>query len=104
MISFSTTRPQALLDSFKEAIEEGSITTWEEDAEGDFTHKARQWRERAWMRPAVNPGTSLDFQIVFAKDEPDRRLVYSYYTCHLIEAFINHFHTKFTEACATPDV
>jgi hypothetical protein len=104
MITYPTTRPQALLNEFKKAIADGDITTWEEDKDGDFTHKATQWRKRAWLRPTVNAGSSLVFTILIGTSEQDKRTVYAYYHGHHIESFINHFSAQFTpEARATPN-
>lgn len=103
MLTFLTARPKALLSAFQKAIEDGDITTWDEDSEGDFTHLASQWTKRAWMRPEVVVGTSLRFAIVFRKNETDRRLVYAYYHGHLLETFLNHFADQFTKAEASPN-
>lgn len=102
MTTFYSSRPQALLNAFKKAIADGDITTWEEDSDGDFTHKASQWARRAWLRPSVQSGTSLTFDILFADGEQEKQLVYSYYQGHVILAFLTHFHTQLTEARAEP--
>ncbi|HZL00863.1 MAG TPA: hypothetical protein VFC47_13310 [Caulobacteraceae bacterium] len=104
MLTFPTTRPQALLNSLSKAIRDDDITTWTEDSEGDFTHKAVQWRSRAWLRPEVVSATSLRFTIIFRENESDRRAVYSFYHGHMIETFINHFPNDFKpNAQATPN-
>ena len=104
MLTFLTTKPQALLNSFNADITGGHITTWEKDKDGDFTHKASQWKSRAWLRPEVVAGTSLKFTIIFSNGEKERRLVYSYYHGHLIETFLNHLSEGFTpNVQATPN-
>jgi hypothetical protein len=96
MLQFNTTRPQALLNAFDKLIKEGDIATWQKDSDGDYTHKAAQWKSRAWMRPTVVAGSALQFTILFSKNEAERRLVYSYYHGHLVESFLNHLYGEFT--------
>ena len=103
MLTFPTTRPQALLNAFRKAIEDGDITTWEKDSEGDFKHTAKQWAGRAWLRPEVLAGVSLRFTIIFNNNETARRAVYAFYHGHMMETFINHFPHEFAPtAQATP--
>jgi hypothetical protein len=104
MLTFATSRPQALLNALGKAIADGDITTWEKDSDGDFTHKSTQWKKRAWLKPNVIAGTSLRFTILISSNEIDRRAVYAYYHGHMIETFISHFSADFGPAAqATPD-
>jgi hypothetical protein len=104
MLTFPTSRPQALLNSFTNAIAADDITTWTKDSDGDFSHKSTQWKNRAWLRPEVVAEISLRFTIIFGENEQERRAVYSFYHGHMIETFINHFFKDFTpNAQATPN-
>jgi hypothetical protein len=103
MLTFRTTKPQALLNAFNKCIDDGDVKTWEKDKDGDFTHKAAQWKNRGWLRPEVVAGTALKFTILFSSKETEKRLVYSYYHGHMLETFLNHLSASFTGAEATPN-
>jgi hypothetical protein len=103
-VFFKTSDPNGLLKAFNGRINQeepkGKITTWERDAQGDYTHKAQQWRNKAWFRPVVEPG-GLRFNILGHKEIKTRGEIYGYYHGHLIETFLNHFDTLFTEAVSS---
>lgn len=101
MLTFTTTKPQALKNAFDKMISDGDVKTWEKDKDGDYTHKATQWKGRAWLRPEVVAGTSLKFTILFRSSETEKRLVYSYYHGHMIETFLSHLSASFSRAEAT---
>jgi hypothetical protein len=48
-----TSNPTALLKAFKKAIDESTILTWGYDKDGDFTHSAAQWKNKAWLGAKV---------------------------------------------------
>lgn len=102
MLTFITTRPQALKNEFDKLIADGDVRTWEKDKDGDYTHRATQWKSRAWLRPEVVAGTSLTFTILFRTSETEKRLVYSYYHGHMVETFLNHLFGSFSKVEATP--
>lgn len=102
MLKFTTNRPQALLNAFDKMIKDGDVQTWAKDSGGDFSHKAQQWKNRAWLRPNVISGQALEFRILFAKTETQKRLVYSYYHGHMLETFLNHLWSQYSQAEASP--
>ena len=103
-VYFFTSNAHALLNSFKQRIHQaeakGKITTWAEDADGDFTHKSAEWGGKAWFRPVVS-SDRLTFKIIKQKTVTMTTQVYGYYHGHLIETFLNHFDNAFTSGCAT---
>jgi hypothetical protein len=104
-VTFSTDKPQALLNKFDAAIsqkeQKGKIETWEKSDDGKYyTHKAKEWNKRAWFKPRTETG-QLVFNIIKPKDQDIPVLVYAYYHGHLIETFLNHFDHDFTLAQAT---
>ncbi len=103
-VSFSTSNPKALLEAFKNHVNQENlkdkITTWEENRQGNFTHKAPQVAGQAWMCPEIEEGI-LNFYIRAQKGVPINRYIYSYYHGHLTETFVNHFPTLFTKASST---
>ena len=108
MISFTTTNPQALLAAMKKAIDQGHVTTWKYDSDGDFTHTPDQWRGKAWLRPKVVAG-ELQFGILFSRNLVTKREVYAVYHGRFIEMAMAHFDTSFSRASGTalmmtPDV
>ncbi|PNE12407.1 MAG: hypothetical protein CR217_03280 [Beijerinckiaceae bacterium] len=60
-IHFKTETPKKLLAAYKKAIDDGHISTWSYDSDGDFTHTADQWNKKAWLRPKVQEGRSWCF-------------------------------------------
>lgn len=102
-IYFSTSKPKALHAAFDQAIDEGHITTWERDKDGDYTPKAANWARKLWLRPSEEPGNGrLAFYTIPLQGKKIQRVDFAYYHGHLIETFINHFQDDFSEGCATP--
>jgi hypothetical protein len=101
-IHFRTNRPQWLLEAFDARIAQsepaGKITTWERSKNGKyFTHKAEQWRAKAWLRPHIQED-ALTFYIIKPKDAKVTQTVYAYYHGHLVETFLTHFDKLFVTA------
>ncbi len=72
---------------------EGKITTWKQHSDGKhFTHTAKEWRDKAFMKPTVESGR-LVFNIIKPQNSTITWIVYAYYHGHLLETFINHFST-----------
>ena len=103
-VKFKTSAPQVLLDKFNAAIDQteakGKITTWVRDSAGDFTHKADDWNQLAWMCPKIEQG-QLRFTILHPTGKTIKTVTYAYYHGHLIETFLAHFDSYFTDAIAT---
>lgn len=92
--------PKSLLDSIKTAIREGVVETWILDSDGDLTHTAEQWKNKAWFRPVIRD-QQLVFNILGQKGVAMSKFVYGVYHGRFIEMLLNHFDTKFTRATAT---
>ncbi|WP_018902574.1 hypothetical protein [Rhizobium sp. 2MFCol3.1] len=103
-VVFLTSKPQAFLNDFKSRINQseakGKITTWSIDSDGDFTHKAADWANKAWFRPVVE-ADRLTFNIIKNREANMATIVYAYYHGHLIETFLNHFDKQFSAGSAT---
>lgn len=99
---FYSEDPQALLDAFDEAIEEGVIVNWELDEDGDYTHVAEPWNKRAWFASSVG-ADCLAFYIVPDLSEVIARPIFAFYQADLIETFIIHLHEFFSNIVATPE-
>ncbi|WP_081606973.1 hypothetical protein [Asticcacaulis benevestitus] len=104
-VTFFTSQPQALLNSFHRAIQQseslGKITTWEISTDGqDYTHKAADWNRKAWFSAVVG-SDRLTFNIVKPQNVNVTTPVYGYYHGHITETFLNHFDDKFSSASAS---
>lgn len=103
-VTFATKNPQSLLDAFKKRVnqddQKDKITTWEENSQGNFTHKAAQVAKQAYMCPSIGENV-LIFNIRAPKDKPISDYVYAYYHGHLTETFITHFKSYFSTASST---
>ena len=97
---FDTNTPKKLLASFKKAIDDGHIITWAYDEDGDFTHTAPQWKNKAWMCPSVE-NNRLVFNILKPESTALNPEVYAIYHGRIIESLLAHFDNLFTEGNAT---
>ena len=105
-VKFYTENPAALLQAFKEKInqkqQEGSITTWEITDAGAFTHKGQQYAGDAFFRAEPKPDDGyLLFRVTRPKGRNVTARAYAYYHGHLIETFLNHFDKMFSDATAS---
>lgn len=103
-VHFMTDAAQALLTAFDKAIAaapaSGSITTWEKTPTSLYTHKANDWKKKAFFKPSIETDR-LRFNIIKPENAVVDTLVYSYYHGHLIETFIKHFDQSFSWARAS---
>jgi hypothetical protein len=104
-VSFLTDAAKTLLKKFDAKIDQheakGKITTWERSEDGEYyTHTSAEWKKKAWMKPQIK-SDRLVFNIIKPKSSAVTTTVYGYYHGHLIETFLNHFDTAFTEGKAT---
>jgi hypothetical protein len=93
-----------LLTRIKKLIDQGHITTWSYDADGDFTHTAAggQWKNKAFLRPQVK-SDMLRLVIVNNTKVPLTREIFAVYHGRFIEMLIAHVSDKFTQASASPN-
>lgn len=100
----TTANPTGLLAEFKKRVKQtepkGKITTWEENQQGNFTHKADQVHGEAWFCPAVENGR-LAWYLRSPQGKIMSRYVYAYYHGHLTETFVDHFPDIFTSVSST---
>jgi hypothetical protein len=103
-VSFNSSAPSELLAKFDAAIHQsaqaGKITTWEKTSTGYYTHKAADWRNKAFFYPIIEAG-KLTFMIVKPNNGDVSAVIYGYYHGHLIETFLNHFDKNFSAAQAS---
>lgn len=100
-INFATTTPKTLLSAFKKAIDDGHVVTWSYDPDGDFTHTTEQWKDQAWMRPAVyNDQLTMNF-IINPETDKSPRYLYGVFHGRFIESMLVHCDRLFSRASAT---
>ena len=92
-IIIKTTRPNALLKTIRDGIEDGTIRTWEEDEEGDFTHITSdgQWYNKAWFRPFVKRG-EIRFGLIGRERYNMTRSIYAVYHGRFTQMLLEHCH------------
>lgn len=100
-IHFETKTPKKLLAAYKKAVDDGHVTTWSYDSDGDFTHTAEQWNRKAWLRPKVQEGKELVFYILSPKETTISAAVYAVYHGRFIESMLRHCDELFTDGRAS---
>jgi hypothetical protein len=100
-IHIKTTTPRKLLTAYKKAIDDGHVTTWSYDSDGDFTHSVEQWNKKAWLRPLVVEKTELVLHILTPKGTTLDSTVYAVYHGRMIESMLRHCDSLFEEAFAS---
>jgi hypothetical protein len=101
MIILHTNTPRELLQAIKSSIDKNRIETWAYDKEGDLTHTAAQWRQKAWLRPSIK-NNSLTLNIIWPKGQLRPQEVYAIYHGRFIEMVIAHFPALISSGEATP--
>lgn len=97
----STSDPQGLLAAIKKNINQNVVATWSYDTDGDFTHTAEQWKNKAWLRPRVEDDGRLVMNILTPRSATLSTTIYAIYHGRFIEMLLAHFDGKFTRASAT---
>jgi hypothetical protein len=97
-----TDDPDGLLARIKKLIDQGHITTWSYDEEGDFTHTPTQWKGKAWLEPEVK-ADKLRLTILNNEKVPLTREIFAVYHGRFIEMLISHVADRYTSASATPN-
>lgn len=102
-VEFVCSDPAALLKCFDDRIAQtepkSQIATWQKK-NGYYTHSADRWAGKAWLTASTAKGV-LRFNIVPSKEATLTTVAYAYYHGHLIETFLSHFDTMFTDAHAS---
>jgi hypothetical protein len=100
-LHFKTETPKKLLATYKKAVDDGHITTWSYDKDGDFTHTAEQWIRKAWLRPKIKEGTELVFHILTPQEVKLSSAVYAIYHGRFIESMLRHCDKLFVDGYAS---
>jgi hypothetical protein len=91
----------ALHARIRKLIDQGHITTWAYDSDGDFTHTPTQWKNKAWLRPDEQTD-KLRMTIIGPKSGLTRE-VFAVYHGRFIEMLIAHVSSKFGTVSASPN-
>lgn len=95
-IIIKTRYPHVLIDQIKRGIDNKEIETWCCDSDGDFTHSAPQWANRAWFR-AYFDDNMVTFGIIGRKGVFLTREEYGLYHGRFTEMLMSHFSSQITE-------
>jgi hypothetical protein len=100
-IHFKTTTPTKLLAAYKKAVDDGHVKTWSYDSDGDFTHTAKQWSEKAWLRPKIKRSEELVLYILAPRETELTSEVYAIYHGRFIESMLCHCDALFVDGRAS---
>ena len=97
MLRVIAQEPQKLLDAIYQAIEDGTVTTWQSTSNGSFTHTtpSDQWKNKAWFRPSVDD-KGITFNIIRPKGGRVTKEVYAVYHGRFSEMLLAHFDNRLT--------
>lgn len=96
-----TSDAAGLLGKIKRLIDQGHVTTWQYDSDGDFTHTPSQWLNKGWLKPHKD-SDRLRLNFV-APTSGASREVFAVYQGRFIEMLVKHVPDYFTDARATPN-
>ena len=82
--------PSVIFAVLKKKIDNKEIDTWEYDEDGDFTHSASQWKNKAWFTPICKDDI-LEFGILGRKETKMTMMEYSVYHGRFSEMLLNYF-------------
>ena len=100
-IHFKTSTPKKLIAAYKKAVDDGHVTTWSYDGDGDFTHTVEQWSGKAWLRPRVIEGKELVLHILAPRETELSSAAYAVYHGRFIESMLRHCDKLFVDGRAS---
>ncbi|MDQ3032734.1 MAG: hypothetical protein M3Y87_09980 [Myxococcota bacterium] len=86
-----TADAEALLVQIQTAIDGGKVRTWGYDRDGDFTHTAEQWQNKAWLRPRLLNAERLVLNIIAPRGQQVTKAIYGVYHGRFAEMVLTHF-------------
>jgi hypothetical protein len=93
-VIIETGAPRRLLKQIRAAIEDGTVSSWESDFDGDLSLTSESMRGQAWMRARETDGW-LVFNIVGKSGTEMTKSVYAAYHSRLVQMCL----TFFDESC-----
>jgi hypothetical protein len=99
-LEFIADNPVCLLEVFRANIDNGTITAWRYNAQGQFTLTASRWTRQAWLTPIIEPDR-LRFYMVPVGQHQISRLVFVYYQAHMLETFMLYLFHLYEQSGAT---
>jgi hypothetical protein len=85
-----TADPHKLISDINDKIKKSNIDTWSVDDEGDYTHTAIQWKNRAWFHPIFETDRVV-FAIWGRVSENLSVVDYAIYHGRFVEMLLSHF-------------
>jgi hypothetical protein len=92
-IYIKTKKKIDLVEEIIDKIDSIIISTWSYDDDNDFTHKAEQWNNRAWIsaKRNDNDNDSYTFGIICRRDRPITTTEYAIFHSRFAEMLLAHF-------------
>lgn len=89
----TTIDAQKIVDDIRQKIDNQEIDTWIYDEDGDFTHSAEQWKNKAWMSPNLTDAYPYDltFGILGRRGVNLTMTEYSLYHGRFIELLLKYY-------------
>lgn len=100
-IIIKTRQSRELLIRLTESIDNGSIQTWQKDADGDYTIVRVQWYCHAWFRPYIEDD-SVVFGIIQSSNFPMTRQLYGVFHGRFVAMLLSHFDDMMDDVEITP--
>lgn len=85
-----TGNSHTLLEGIRFAIENGEISAWELDEDGDLTLTQSKWRYKAWLHPKPESNRLL-FTMIPRSEKNVTIVEYAVYHARLVEMLLVHF-------------
>jgi hypothetical protein len=96
-IYIKTKKKIDLVEEIIDKIDSNIISTWSYDDDNDFTHKAEQWSNRAWISEKTDGSDNICFGIIGRRDRPLTKMEYAIFHSRFAEMLLAHFDNDFDE-------
>ncbi len=89
----------SLVDEINKLIDQGIISTWEYDFDGDYTHLPDQWKNEAWIHLHEYDKTNnqVIFGIISRRSIRLTKTIYAVYHGRFSEMLLTHFDNMINE-------
>ena len=88
-------RSFSLKDEINKLIDQGIISTWDYDRDGDYTHLPQQWKNEAWIHfhECDETNNQAVFGIISRRSVRLTKTIYAVYHGRFAEMLLTHFDT-----------
>lgn len=97
-----TPTPRKLLRLIREAVDDGTVSTWYVDSDGDLGLTSEPLSGAAWMRPRDGQDGRLVFNILGKNGQKMTKAVYAAYHSRLLHLCLTYFDESCRAIRVTP--